>query len=202
MDTQQPAIITDGATSSAGASLRGAIVAAYVAAVIFFVHISLYFVPYVPALRNAVGGSLAFAEVDAMLGVVEHLLLFPVIAALPAPSWAKSAGYGWLVIDMATDIMQLNGAPVAVYLTLRYGGHIASALWAAAASWRARGALRVVGLLYATDLAIFSFIAFVRLSFLILLPSLFLLPLWLILIGRLLARSQTMDARPAASGGA
>lgn len=204
MNMQQPARPTDGATlmtpMSPGA-LRGAVVAAYVAAVIFFVHISLYFVPSVPALRHTISGTLAFAEADAMLGVLEHLLLFPVIAALPAPIWAKQAGYGWLVIDMATDIMQLNGAPVVVFLTLRYGAHIASALWAAAASWQMRGALRVVGLLYAADLVIFSFVAFVRLSFVILLPSLVLLPVWLILVGRLLTR-ESAGARPAASGGA
>ena len=204
MNTWQSAQRTDDATPPTPNTLRGGIIASYVAAVVFFVHISLYFVPYVgpyfPALRG-VAGSLAFNEVDAMLGVVEHLLLFPVIAALPAPSWARSAGYGWLVIDMATDIMQLNGAPVAVYLTLRYGGHIASAVWAAAASWQARGALRVIGLLYAADLVIFSFVAFVRLSFLILLPSLILLPVWLLLIGRRLARTSD-GAQQATSGGA
>lgn len=139
------------------------------------------------------------AELNALLGVAEHLLLFPVIAALPGPRWARAAGYGWLVVDMATDIMQLNGAPVAVYLTLRYGGHISAALWTVAASWQARGALRVVGLLYALDLASYSFIAFVPRSFLVLLPSLVLLPLWLVLVGRLLAwRESPQTARSAA----
>ncbi|GAC1452549.1 MAG: hypothetical protein PVSMB4_13020 [Ktedonobacterales bacterium] len=60
-----------------------------------------------------------------------------------------------------------------------------------AASWQARGALRVVGPLYALDLASYSFIAFVPRSFLVLLPSLVLLPLWLVPVGRLLARRES-----------
>ena len=158
----------------------------YIDAVLFAIHLITYFIP---AIRNATyRNSLPLAEFDALLAVAEHLLLFPIVAALPAPRWGKAAGYGWLVVDMATDIMQLNGVPALIYLTLRYGGHISSALWAASASWQARGALRVVGLLYALDLTMFSFMAFVPLSFVVLLPSLVLLPLWLVLIGRLLAR--------------
>ena len=84
MSSQQPTIIGDASVAPAPGSLRGAIIAAYVAAALFFVHISLYFVQYAPSLRG-VAGSLAFNEVDTTLGVVEHLLLFPVIAALPAP---------------------------------------------------------------------------------------------------------------------
>jgi hypothetical protein len=38
---------------------------------------------------------------------------------------------GWLVIDIATDIMRLNGIDKSIYLALRYGGQISVALWIA-----------------------------------------------------------------------
>jgi len=156
------------------------------AAILFAIHLVTYLIP---SIRDATPtSSLIIAELLALLGVVEHLLLFPVIAALPAPRWAKAAGYGWLVIDMATDIMQLNGVPKTTYLALRYGGHISAALWITSAAIQSKGALRIIGLLLALDLAIYSFIAFLPLTFIILLPSLVLLPLWFALVGRNLAR--------------
>ena len=180
-----PSLANTAGTTRDGA-MRRAGIAAVIAAVLFFVHISLYFAPFVTALHGTVQ-TIYYVEFDTILGVIEHLLLFPVIAALPAPQWAKQAGYGWLVIDMATDIMQLGGAPGA--LPLRYGGHIAAAVWAAAASWQARGALRAIGVIYAIDLALYSFIwPLSRLSFVVLLPSLVLLPVWLLLVAREIRR--------------
>jgi hypothetical protein len=159
---------------------------AYAAAVLFTVHLITYFIP---SIRDATPtSSTIVAELLALLGVAEHLLLFPVVAALPAPRWARAAGYGWLVIDMATDIMQLNGIDKSIYLSLRYGGHISAALWIASASWQTKGALRLVGWLLALDLAIYSFITFIPFTFVVLIPSLVLLPVWLVLVGRLLAR--------------
>lgn len=159
---------------------------AYAAAILFAIHLVTYLIP---TIRDATpSNSLIIAELLALLGVAEHLLLFPVITALPAPGWAKAAGYGWLVIDIATDIMQLNGVPKTTYLALRYGGHISAALWITSAAYQSKGALRIIGLLVALDLAVYSFIAFLPLTFIILLPSLVLLPLWFVLVGRHLAR--------------
>ena len=79
---------------------------------------------YLPA------NSLFLVELNAgLLPIAAHLLLFPLVAALPAPSWARAAGYGWLVINMVSDIMALNGVPGVTDLPLRYGGHVAAALW-------------------------------------------------------------------------
>ena len=154
---------------------------AYGVAALFAVRLpSFYFLPQS-------GGSLVARELSALLGIAPHLLIFAVIAALPAPVWAKSAGYGWLAIDMTTDIMALNGVADATFLPMRYGGHIAAALWIATASWQARGATRGVGLLLALDLGAYSFIApFV--SFVALLPSIVLLPAWFILVARSIGR--------------
>jgi len=162
------------------------VAAAYGAAVLFAIHLVTYLIPSIRDVTTT--NSPIVAELLALLGVAEHLLLFPVIAALPAPRWAKPAGYGWLVIDMATEIMQLNGVAKLIYLSLRYGGHISAAIWIASASWQARGALRIVGWLTALDLFIYSFVAFIPFSFVVLLPSLILLPAWFALVGRLLAR--------------
>ena len=157
---------------------------AYGATILFILGLSRFFVAYLTPLQVG-DGTLP----GTLLSLSEHLILFPIIAALPAPQWAKSAGWGWLTIDMSTDIMALNGVPPATYLALRYGGHISSALWVAAASWQGKGALRWIGWLYALDLASYSFLAAYKGSFVILFPSLVLLPLWLVLIGRLFARS-------------
>ncbi|HEX4203040.1 MAG TPA: hypothetical protein VHZ51_02345 [Ktedonobacteraceae bacterium] len=160
--------------------------AAYGAVILFAIHLVTYFIP---AIRDVTtSSSVIGAEALAVLAVAEHLILFPVIAALPAPRWAKAAGYGWLVLDIATDIMQLNGVVKLTYLSLRYGANVAAAIWIASASWQGRSALRVIGLLVALDLVIYSFIAFIPFTFVILIPSLVLLPLWFWFVGRLLAR--------------
>ncbi|SRR6266581_1101914 len=160
---------------------------AYGVAVLWIIRLATFFIP---AIRDATpGGSPLLAELNALLGIAPHLLLFPVVAALPAPQWARQAGYGWLVIDIATDIMQLGSVPTPIYLPLRYGGHVSAALWIALASWQAKGATRIVGLLLAIVLGGYSFIApFDPTHFVGLLPGLVLLPTWFALVGRLLAQ--------------
>jgi hypothetical protein len=175
---------------------------AYIAAALFAVRLLSFFVP---DIRDATAAnSPLLGELNALLGIAPHLLLFAVVAALPAPEWARAAGYGWLVVDIATDIMDLNGVPYSIYITLKYGGHISAALWIAVVSWRTSGAMRIVGLLLALDLFSFSFIASFT-QFLPLLPALVLLPLWFALGGRLLGQvaeypPPTLDSRATGSG--
>lgn len=171
---------------------RLAIGGAYAAAILFTVR----FLFFIPALA-----SLPIAPKDgtfpgAILAIAEHLVLFPVVAALPAPQWAKAAGYGWLVTDMSTDIMALNGVPTMIFLSLRYGGHISAALWIITASWFARGTTRVVGWLTALDLGGYSFLAAYGVSFVALIPSGILLPLWCALLGRHLSRVSQAAMQP------
>jgi hypothetical protein len=161
-------------------------IAAYGAALLFAIHLVTYFIPSIRDVTTS--SSVIGAEALALLAVAEHLILFPVITALPAPRWARAAGYGWLVLDIATDIMQLNGVAKLTYLSLRYGANIAAALWIASASWQGKGAIRVIGVIVALDLALYSFIAFIPLTFLVLVPSLVLLPLWFVPVGRLIAQ--------------
>jgi hypothetical protein len=176
-----------GLTSS---RLPTAALLAYIDAALFALRFVFFAIPYLRFIPCGVSGLVQDGTIlGALLGNAEHLLLFPIIAALPAPRWAKSAGYGWLVVDMATDIMALQGVSPTIYLPLRYGGHIAAALWAASAALQAKGAVRIVGVLYALDLALYSYLP--HGVFFILLPSAVLLPLWLVLLGRLLAREHS-----------
>lgn len=171
---------------------------AYIDAALFSLRFVFFALPFLRFIPTSVSGLVQDGTVPgALLGNAEHLLLFPIIAALPAPRWARSAGYGWLVVDMGTDIMALQGVPPTIYLPLRYGGHIAAALWAASAAFQAKGAVRVVGLLYALDLALYSYIP--HGSFLIFLPSAILLPLWLVLVGRFLTREYTYQPAQASA---
>lgn len=163
----------------------GAAYAAYGAAILFVVSLArFFFIPRLGLLAN----SPIVAELNGgLLPVAAHLLLFPVVAALPAPRWARAAGYGWLAIDIATDIMALNGVSDTIYLPMRYGGHISAALWIGTASWQAKGAMRIVGLLLAFNLGAYSFIPHGPLF--LLFPTGPLLPIWFALAGRLIART-------------
>lgn len=170
--------------------IRSAIPAAYGAAVLFALHLITYFIP---AVRDVTASSsLPLAEALAVLAVAEHLIVFPIIAALPAPGWAKAAGYGWLVLDIASEIMQINGVVKVTFLSLRYGANIAAAVWIAASSWQGSGAFRVIGIILALMFALYSFVAFLPFTFLMLVPSLILLPLWFLLIGRRLSRMRSV----------
>lgn len=180
----------------------GAAYAAYAAAVLFVFSLARFF--FIPRLGLPADSPIVAELNGGLLPVAAHLLLFPVVAALPAPPWARAAGYGWLVIDIVTDIMALNGVPDTIYLPMRYGGHVSAALWIATASWRGRGALRIVGLLLALILGGYSFVPNGPIWLLI--PSGPLLPLWFALVGRFIARwggrqfALLVPAAPAASG--
>ncbi|WP_157507081.1 hypothetical protein [Ktedonobacter racemifer] len=166
---------------------------AYISAGLWIVRLLAFFVP---ALRDASpSGAPLLSELFCVLGIATHMTLLPVVDALPGPRWGKAAGYGWIAIDMATEIMQLNGVPHATYIALKYGGHISAAVWFATASWRQKGTMRVVGLLLALVLGGYSFVApFDPTHFIGLLPSLVLIPTWIILAGREITRERRVKA--------
>jgi hypothetical protein len=121
-----------------------------------------------------------FAAIDA---IAFHLLLFPVVAALPAPDWARAAGYGWLVVDIATNVMGVNGVSFDTTTALRLGGHIAACLWIGTAAWSSRGWTRVVGFALVVALAPYSFLApYVPPT--AIMPAMLLLTAWVVLSAR------------------
>jgi len=177
---------------------NGARYAAYGAAVLFALHLVTYFIP---SIRDAtLNSAMPVAILLGVLAVAQHLIVFPVVAALPAPRWAQIAGYVWLVVDMLTDLLQLGGASKSVYLVMRLAINLVAALWIAAASVQARGALRGIGLFVAIDFACYSFAAaLVSWAFVITLPSLVLLPVWFILVGNRLGTNTGSAPRPGAA---
>ncbi len=190
MRTSPPTASRTATTPSTAASC------AYGAAVLFAAHLATYFIP---AIRDVtVTSSVVGAVLLAVLAVTQHLVVFPIVGALPAPRFARLAGYTWLVVDMGTDLLQLGGAPKSLYLVLRLGINLVAALWLASASLRAHGGMRPLGVLVAADLACYSFVALLSpLAFVVALPSLILLPLWFVLAGRCLALTGRASDRAA-----
>jgi hypothetical protein len=164
--------------------------AAFAAAVLFALHLMTYLIPGIRGATLATG--VAVAVPLAVLAVAQHLVVFPVVATLTAPRWARTAAYIWLVIDMLTDLVQLAGAPQSVYLAVRLAANVLAALWIAAASKRERGALRGIGWFVALDTAAYSCLGFFfAWAFVVTLPSLILLPVWFALVGRRLGQAPT-----------
>jgi len=127
----------------------------------------------------------------AMVAVLFHVVLFPVVAVLPSTNWAKAAGYGWLILDIASNVMQLNGVDQQITSALRYGGHIPAILWIIVASLRCNTAIMIVGILQALVMGSYSFVApWVPMWYLY--PAMILLIIWLLLIGRFVSRSETL----------
>lgn len=196
-DTTASSSVLHTATTTATTSRPAASTCARAAAVLFAAHLATYFVP---SIRDAtLAGSAAVAGMLALLAIAQHAVVFPVVASLPAPRWARAAGYLWLVIDMGTDLAQLGGAPKSLYLVLRLGVNIAAALWIASASARARGGMRRLGVVVACDFACYSLVALLSpLAFLVTLPSLVLLPIWFVLAGRWIERRLRFETSLAA----
>lgn len=168
---------------------------AYIAAILFAAHLISYFVPVVrdATLRTSPAVAISLAA----LAIAQHVVVFPVAATLPAPAWARSAAYAWLIGDIVSDIMQLAGAPTSQYLTLRLFVNVLAAIWIMVTSWSAPLAMRIVGIFVAVDLVSYSLTApFSKLAFLVAVPSLVLLPIWFALVAR---RLTAMAEAPSAA---
>jgi hypothetical protein len=78
------------------------------------------------------------------LGVAYHALMLPAVAALPAPAWAKAAGFAWMLADLV-----LEGAALAKTTVdagpIREGVHLAACLWVLGAGWTGGPALGLAG---------------------------------------------------------
>src|SRR5438045_2062313 len=110
---------------------------AYSGAVLFVVLLVLVVVGLPPTNATLI--------IMGVLGAAAHLALLPVVAAMPAPQWARAAGYGWLIIDTMLNVASVNGLDAGVAGALRLGGHVSSALWIATAAHNARGPVKAIG---------------------------------------------------------
>ncbi|MGW5640882.1 hypothetical protein ACWEWQ_40175, partial [Streptomyces sp. NPDC003832] len=79
-------------------------------------------------------------------GILFHLAILFVVARLPAPEWARAAGYGWLTLDILSAVMTINEVPHEIAWSVRLGGHVLAGVWFITTSLLAapRG-VRVVG---------------------------------------------------------
>jgi hypothetical protein len=87
----------------------------------------------------------ALAQAGAMFGVAMHGALVPVVGSLPAPRWAKRAGYAWIVIDIAANSLTLGGVTEPTTTAVRLVGHVGAAAWILLASRCQSRAIRVIG---------------------------------------------------------
>jgi hypothetical protein len=92
-------------------------------------------------------------------GICFHLAIFLLVARLPAPEWARAAGYGWLVVDVMVGVMTLNHVPAEVAMPMRLGGHIFAGIWIVNVSLLAVRPIKLTGLVAGTWLAGYSFVS-------------------------------------------
>jgi len=130
-------------------------------------------------------------------GVLFHLALLPLVAHLRAPSWVRSAGYGWVTIDVLAGILAINGLAFDTYWPIRMGGHVLAGVWLIGTSLgRRQQATRIIGVLTGLDLGGYSFVGNVAPRTFVY-PAGILLVVWLTLLA-VNARSQ--PAEPASGG--
>ena len=162
--------------------MKGSSLCAYTGAALFVVLIVLF------SMLGASQPSTALLIAMGAIGAAAHLVLLPVVAAMPAPEWARAAGYGWLVIDTMLNVAAVNGLDPNLAGALRLGGHASSALWMATAAQHSRGAVRAIGWPLAAVLMFHAFAARWVPAWVIF-PPFVTIPIWLVCIGRSLPRT-------------
>ncbi|HET9906542.1 MAG TPA: hypothetical protein VFQ23_07870 [Anaerolineales bacterium] len=129
-----------------------------------------------------------------LFGLIFHLAMLPVIAALPAPLWAKVSGFTWVVVDNMLILLSFYSAREEIVTPLRMGVHLATATWIFGASMSHTGALRWVGFIVVIAMAGVSLIgpflgnAVVQASG----PGALLLIIWIFMVGNHLGRSNAV----------
>jgi hypothetical protein len=62
-------------------------------------------------------------------GIVSHLSLLFWVSRLPAPSWARAAGFGWLSIEIIVGVLGINDVPDSISHPMRLRGHVLAGTW-------------------------------------------------------------------------
>lgn len=101
----------------------------------------LLWAPVVASFRFAPG-----ARWPGHIGILFHLVVFLLVFKLPAPEWARAAGYGWLLLDVAAGVFRVNQAQPAIAQYMRLGGHIFAGIWIVMVSLQGSLAVKLVGL--------------------------------------------------------
>jgi hypothetical protein len=98
-------------------------------------------VPVVASFRFGPGAR--WAE---YVGIFYYLVVFLLVSKLPAPAWARAAGYSWLLLDVAAGTLGINLIQPAIAQHVRLGGHIFGGIWIVMASLQGSLAAKLVGL--------------------------------------------------------
>ena len=101
----------------------------------------LLWAPVVASFRFAPGAR--WAE---YVGIFFHLAVFLLVFKLPAPEWARVAGYSWLLLDVAAGTLRINQVQPAIAQHVRLGGHIFAGIWIVMASLQGSLAAKLAGL--------------------------------------------------------
>ena len=97
-------------------------------------------------------------KISNVLGIFFHLAALLVVGRMPAPEWAKAAGYGWLVLDILCGAMIINDVPHSIAWPIRLGGHIFAGVWLVTVSLlRPPLGIRIVGVVTGVWLATYTF---------------------------------------------
>jgi hypothetical protein len=83
-----------------------------------------------------------------LCGIAYHLLMLPAVAALPAPEWARMAGYMWMLFDVILDTADMLDIQLDIS-RLRSGVHVVAAVWLVAGGWQNGLTLGTIGTLHA-----------------------------------------------------
>jgi len=136
-------------------TMSGSAISAYFAAALFLFAMILTF-----GVPSATASNASLSWFAGILWLAFHIVMFPVVAGLPAPNWAKASAYGWLVVDNVLVVANINGAlDTKTTFAMRMGVHVAAAVWIAMASANGTTAFRAVGWLTALFLGGYSLIA-------------------------------------------
>ncbi|WP_407542512.1 hypothetical protein Q0M94_23255 (plasmid) [Deinococcus radiomollis] len=92
-------------------------------------------------------------------GILFHLAMFFLVAKLPAPDWAKAAGYGWLVLDVMTGVLTLNHVPHATADFVRLGGHVFAGIWLVTSALSGSRPYKIIGVLTGAWLGGYTFLS-------------------------------------------
>ncbi|MEM8856757.1 MAG: hypothetical protein AAGD96_00455 [Chloroflexota bacterium] len=110
-------------------------------------------------LNIVFAGVLGFESAFDFFGPLYRLLLIPAVAFLPAPHWAKMAGWLWILFDSTLNIGGINGMEQELILQLRLGIHLAFGVWAVAVGWLSSGGHRWSAFAVGIVTAGYSFVA-------------------------------------------
>jgi hypothetical protein len=114
---------------------------------------NLFFIPAVALYLINPG-----LKISHVLGIIFHMLVIFVVSRLPAPQWAKAAGYCGIALDITSGVMSLNNLPSDIALSLRLSAHLLSAMWFISASLlRKPLAIRILGVAEGLWIGLYTF---------------------------------------------